>query len=335
MSSTNNLERGMSVILCTHNGAKNLPDTLRHLAAQQLPATIPWELVFVDNASTDESTTIAQAEWTKFGGLSSRLVHLREGRSGKYYALQAAMKRARYAYFVICDDDNWLAPDYLYKTVALLDAHPEVGAVGGQGIPVTEENQPLPEWFDRYQEGYAVGPQGKQTGDVTYKGHLWGAGLGSRTALYRAIYNKYPSFLLQLNNLSLMSTEDSEYCLRLVLRGYKLYYDDTLVYRHLIPSRKLTGSFIDDLYKRHHASYAVNGKYFLAMKIYRGGLLQKRELWGIRLSGFIGSLLAQSFKRKIRARAKWGFLRCKYGWEDVVGWGIVDLLRDEQLPKHR
>lgn len=334
MSLSMGLERGMSVMLCTHNGAKNLPDTLRYLAEQQMPDSIPWEVVFVDNASTDGSTAIAQAEWEKFGRSVGNLVCLYEAKPGKYFALQTAMAHARYEYFVICDDDNRLAPDYLHRVTELLDAHFEVGAVGGKGIPVTEGNQPLPDWFDQYQEGYAVGPQAERTGDVTYKGHLWGAGLGSRTELYRAIYRKYPSFLLQLNDPTMMSAEDSEYCLRLVLRGYRLYYDDGLTYQHLIPDGKLTKQFIENLYKRHYASYAVNGKYFLAMKVLKDGQLRKMKLWSIRLSGFIGGLFARSDKRKVRSHTKSGFLSGKKKrHRDLVGQEIITFMQDEQLPR--
>lgn len=323
MNSGREFHRGISVVLCTHNGASNLPETLRHLAAQQVPDDLPWEVVFVDNASTDKSVEVAQAEWDRFPELNEKFVCLQEAQPGKYFALQTAMRYARYEYFVICDDDNWLKPDYLRKVAEILDARPEVGAVGGRGIPVTKGNVPLPDWFDQYQEGYAVGPQAPDTGDVTYKGHLWGAGMGSRTSLYRPMYAKYPSFLLELHDASVMSTEDSEYCLRLVLRGYRLYYDDTLVYSHLIPAGKLIPSFIKKLYKRHHASYAVNGKYFLIMKVLKAGRINKLRLWTIRLTGFLGSLIAHNHKLRIRAHTKRNFLKQSSVGDDIVGHKIL------------
>src|SRR5690606_35261184 len=132
------VERGVTVIVCTHNGATNLVQTLRHLAGQQMPNDLPWQLIVVDNASTDETTLVVQREWNKLGNPVT-LVCLREERPGKYFALQTAISVAKYAYFVICDDDNWLAPNYLEKVAGLLDSYPQVGAVGGRGIPVTED----------------------------------------------------------------------------------------------------------------------------------------------------------------------------------------------------
>ena len=48
---------GVSVVICCHNSGKRLPETLRHLAAQVVEEGIPWEVVIVDNASTDGSSS--------------------------------------------------------------------------------------------------------------------------------------------------------------------------------------------------------------------------------------------------------------------------------------
>ena len=58
---------GVSFLLCTYNGANRLAETLACLAAQDAPAGIPWEIVFVDNASTDGSAIVAQEFWEGLG----------------------------------------------------------------------------------------------------------------------------------------------------------------------------------------------------------------------------------------------------------------------------
>ncbi len=45
----------ISVIVCCYNGVRRLRPTIEHLARQKCSATLSWELVFVDNASTDGS----------------------------------------------------------------------------------------------------------------------------------------------------------------------------------------------------------------------------------------------------------------------------------------
>lgn len=333
MSEPDKLERGISVIICTHNGAAWLPKTLRQLAKQQVPKGVLWEIVLVDNMSADRSAEVAQSEWDKLGEVGAELVCMREAKRGKYFALQTAMACVRYAYFVICDDDNWLAPDYLHRVIEILDAQPNVGAVGGKGVPVTEGNLPLPQWFDDYREGYAVGPQGRFTGDVTYKGHLWGAGLASRTALYRLIYAKYPSFLLLHHNAEVLCAEDSEYCLRLVLRGYRLFYDDQLLYEHFIPSNKLTQDHITRLYGKYEESYAVIGKYLMTIALYKRGRIQWRHWLRYVFRAVLGKVLAKNKKRRIKAATRMAYLFSSKRKPDEVGNRIRMLMDDQALPR--
>ena len=39
----------ISVVVPTHNGAARLPRALAHIAAQQVPAGLEWEVILVDN----------------------------------------------------------------------------------------------------------------------------------------------------------------------------------------------------------------------------------------------------------------------------------------------
>jgi glycosyltransferase involved in cell wall biosynthesis len=43
-----------------------LPTTLEHLALQQVPKHISWELIIVDNHSTDGTAGVAEREWKKY-----------------------------------------------------------------------------------------------------------------------------------------------------------------------------------------------------------------------------------------------------------------------------
>src|SRR5690348_8092021 len=54
---------GISVVICTYNGAERLPQTLAHLAAQEDTGTIAWEVLVVDNASTDDTAEVARRCW--------------------------------------------------------------------------------------------------------------------------------------------------------------------------------------------------------------------------------------------------------------------------------
>ncbi|MFC3198576.1 glycosyltransferase family 2 protein [Parapedobacter deserti] len=331
----NDLQRGVSVILCTYNGADKLPETIRHLAEQKMPLDVSWEVVFVDNNSSDGSLEVACREWGLYGPVNVDFIALHETRPAKYYALQTAMAHVRFSYFVICDDDNWLASDYLSRALSLLERHPEVGAVGGQGIPVFPENWRSPSWFSSYSEGYAVGQQADKTGYVTKRGYLWGAGLGSRTAVYKSFYEKYPSFLLLHDDPSIMTTEDTEYCLRLILRGYDLYYDSALKFKHFIPEDKLTEDYMHALYKKNHEGFVVTGNYYLAVKLFdKCGRLKPLNKLRLKLLTPLRLWLARTHKKRIREQTIMSYLFLSARYKNHITPHVLDFLKDETVARY-
>ncbi|SEA25714.1 glycosyltransferase [Pedobacter hartonius] len=257
--------RGITVIICTFNGKQRLSETITHIAGQTLPENIGWEVILADNASTDGSALFAEALWDSCAVKNVPFRVIIESQPGKLYALQHAVKAANYEYIVICDDDNWLSADYLKNAFELLQAMPDVGAIGGQGVPVTDGT--FPEWFQHHFSDYAVGPQAKGTGYMRPRDVLWGAGLITKKSLYLKMYNEYPSFLPELGSVSVLSAEDTEYCMRLILKGYRLYYDAALIYHHFIPGAKLTTTFRDEkLLKGFTDANLILRKYYAAMR---------------------------------------------------------------------
>ncbi len=257
--------KGVSIIISTYNGSGNLTETIEYISSQRLIEGTRWEVIVVDNNSSDDSIAVARNAWEKFGPAAASFRILTESTPGKYYALQLAVKAAQYEYLIICDDDNWLAPDYAQRIYDLLDSHPDVGALGGRGIPETKAI-PLPAWFKNYLFAYAVGPQSEKTGLMRPRAVLWGAGLATRRSVYLKMYDKYPSFIPEYTDFNAMSAEDTEYCMRLILKGYKLYYDDDLIYRHFIPERKLNEKFRDKLVYGFKESNPFLRKYFAALR---------------------------------------------------------------------
>src|SRR6185437_5482655 len=65
---------GVSVVICTYNGAARLPRTLAHLAAQENTGAIAWEVLVVDNASTDDTAEVARRCWPAHAPAPLRIV---------------------------------------------------------------------------------------------------------------------------------------------------------------------------------------------------------------------------------------------------------------------
>lgn len=263
------MKPGISIILCTYNGADKLPQTIQALAEQTVPTEISWEIIFVDNNSTDHSSAVAQTTWDSILNKPAvPFTSLSESKAGKYYALNKGLKQAKYSYFIIVDDDNRLRPDYVAHAFKLIHNQPHIGAIGSYTQASFQDNGPSdPSWIKRSPERYAIGEQGTD-GDVTYRKHLWGAGLVSRTDLYLRMYEKYPSLLIHHSKKNILVTEDTEYCLRLILRGFQLHYSSKLKLFHFIPNERLTKEYWTKLNDNIDQSFEIIDVYYMAVKVY-------------------------------------------------------------------
>jgi glycosyltransferase involved in cell wall biosynthesis len=274
------MNKGVSILICSFNGADRLPQTLAHLARQKIKSNVKCEIIVVDNGSTDQTMEVARREWSKYNLPDMGFSVIFEPRPGKINALEAGTNRCKYEYLIICDDDNWLSEDYVQITYEVLESDPYIGAIGGQAFPVIESGT-LPEWFDQYKEGYAVGQQGTVRGDITSRGFLFGAGLGTRTKLYKEVYRNFPSLLVGRRGKTLSAGEDSEYCQRLVLRNYTLFYEPKLSLEHYLPKYRLQTTYRDRLFAGLEEADRILATYFLVNKFKKkldGNLINKIRL---------------------------------------------------------
>src|ERR1017187_9433605 len=109
---------GVSVIICSHNGAGRIVETLKHLAGQQFPEYLPWEVILVDNGSTDDTVEVSLGFWPETIPAPLRVVY--EPKLGRSNALRAGWKATRYPIVCTVDDDNWLDPLYIWVTASVM-----------------------------------------------------------------------------------------------------------------------------------------------------------------------------------------------------------------------
>ena len=91
----------ISIIISTRNRAKSLRQTLEAIRKIEVPADMPTELILVDNASDDETSTIIR-NW-RSANMSVRYV--RELRRGKSWAHNTGISAARGDALLFTDDD--------------------------------------------------------------------------------------------------------------------------------------------------------------------------------------------------------------------------------------
>ncbi|MDQ1431928.1 MAG: hypothetical protein QOF40_2530 [Actinomycetota bacterium] len=128
----------VSVVLCVRNGVETLARQLGALSEQDFGE--PWEVVLVDNGSTDGTATLACA-WV------SRMPWLRivdEPDPGLNRARNRGVAVARAERLLCCDADDEVGPGWVRAMVSALE---RVDIVGGALEPSREVLQ-SGEWFE-------------------------------------------------------------------------------------------------------------------------------------------------------------------------------------------
>lgn len=114
---------GISVIMAVRDGGAFLPEAIASISAQSFH---DWELIVVDDGSTDGSDGVLQAAARS----EFRLRVIRQERLGLVAALNRAVTGARGEYLARMDADDRAHPDRLGRQQAFMAAHPEVGVLG-------------------------------------------------------------------------------------------------------------------------------------------------------------------------------------------------------------
>jgi glycosyltransferase involved in cell wall biosynthesis len=257
------MNKGISVIVCCYNSAERLPETIRHIALQKIDDTILWELIIVNNASTDNTETIAKVEWEKYTELKTTFSIVYEAQHGLTCARKKGVSVAQYEYVLFCDDDNWLRNDYLQNAFNIMESNPRIGALGGQSEAVSDID--FPDWFEDFKSGYVIGQQAPKSGDISYRGYLWGAGMMIRLNLLINVFDpKYPMLLVDRKGTELSSGGDSEIAERILLMGYRLFYSEDLYFKHFIPANRLIWNYKKKMFKGFDQAWSKLNKYYFA-----------------------------------------------------------------------
>ncbi len=124
----------ISIILPSYNGARFLPRAIASVLAQDYS---DWELLIVDDGSTDGTCAVAEA----YAATDLRIRVLLNGTNqGIQKSLNRGLREARGEYVArIDDDDTWLSPSKLSRQAVFLGAHPDHILIGTGTVVFNEE----------------------------------------------------------------------------------------------------------------------------------------------------------------------------------------------------
>jgi glycosyltransferase involved in cell wall biosynthesis len=240
-----------SIVIPTFNGAARLPRVLASLAAQTAPDG-SFEVIVVDNASTDQTSTAAR-EAVAVKNLRERDVEVRvigESRQGTTHARIRGVIESRSDLVCFLDDDNIPEPEYIANGLAVF-GDPSVALAVSRIFP-NWEFAPPPSIMRR-QHLYAVndylGDSWKDWGAEGTIVPTTTAGMWvRREAFIKAIpCDRVDLLLAGRVGRQLFCGEDIEIGLLIGRAGYRRVYAPALKIAHDIPQRRLETAYVTKL----------------------------------------------------------------------------------------
>ncbi len=237
-----------SVILCSHNRAEQLTQALPQLFALRYPGT--WEIIVVDNASTDATTAVAQRLAVQ-APVPVRVIT--EPRLGLSAARNAGIQAAQGEVLAFTDDDAQPEPGWLAGLAEAL--RPEaVLAVGG---PVQAAfASPPPLWLSAHFLPYlALWDLGPEPLRLSYNEYPRGINM----AFKRQAFTLAGEFSLYLGRKGhqLLSCEEIEFCLRLERLGGEIWYTPAARVAHRIDPVRISPQWLQARFAAQGASEAI------------------------------------------------------------------------------
>ena len=231
--------RDASVIICTHNPRQEyLRRVLVALRAQTLPSD-RWELIVVDNASSQPVADIYTLSWHPHGR------HVLELELGLSSARQRGIRESLGRLIIFVDDDNVLAPDYLAEALRIERDYKFLGTWGSGSIVPEFEAKPadrvqsLLPWLGVRNTEQPVWSNVMSSTDAT----PFGAGLCIRRHIGEAYLEFCRTTSIQISGRkgsSLGAHEDYEICYLACKEGLGMGIFPELKILHLISKRRVT-----------------------------------------------------------------------------------------------
>ena len=119
----------VSVVMTFFDAQAFLHDAIRSVVAQTYER---WELLLVDDGSTDGSARIAREWMARYPGRMTYLAHAGHANRGISAARNLGLRHASAEFVAFLDADDVWCRDKLDRQIALLRAHPEAAMVYGR-----------------------------------------------------------------------------------------------------------------------------------------------------------------------------------------------------------
>jgi len=223
-----------SVVVCTYNRARYLGPMLESFYAQPLDE-ISFELLVIDNRSTDETRAVADTFSARPG-----FRYLYESEQGLSHARNRGLAEAQGEFVAYLDDDVLLSPDWL-RGLAQCFAETGADVVGGRSLLRFEQTPPP--WFGpefrKMLSEVDLGEVRRSAGDGR---RLYGLNLAYRKSALESIGGFDTRY--GRTGGQLLAGEDLRANAAIAAAGGTLFYEPDALVHHCIPPERCEWDYL-------------------------------------------------------------------------------------------
>jgi glycosyltransferase involved in cell wall biosynthesis len=209
------------------------------VAVQTLPQSVDWEILVVDNNSSDQTRQVVEDLRQRH---PDRIRYLLEPRQGVSHARNAGIQEARGDILAFIDDDETAGSGWLQNLTSSLHNGDWAGA-GGRVVPQWRCSRPR--WLSS-QNSFLSGPLAAF--DVGPEGELIEPPFGANMAFRKDIFERYGGFRTDLGRVgkSLLSSEDTEFGRRLIAAGERLRWEPSAITYHPVEEDRVRKEYFQE-----------------------------------------------------------------------------------------
>lgn len=302
----------ISVVICTYNRAPELRRTLETMRRLNIPGSLEWELIVVDNNSSDDTPAVCDAFQEH---LPVRYIF--EPRQGLAIARNRGIAVSHGELIVFTDDDVDADPLWLNALHAAATLYPEAAYFGGKIIPLWLEKPPS--WFAKNANTHLRGVTacfdlGERT-QIVHTGFF-----GANMAFCRRVFAEAYRFREDIGRTptSMLHGEETELFERLIAKNeIGCYVADALIY-HRISGNRMT--------ERYVRAWCIG---FGVTNVRLGHVRLCAQCCGVPLSvwgDFLYNILRYGLTRWTGQSCLW----IKPAIKTAMAWGVISELRKKR-----
>lgn len=299
-------ETFISIAICTYNRAEYLEDTLHDLANQSTNSS-HFEILVINNNSSDETETVCEKFVERYSDLNFRYVT--EKNQGLSFARNRAVDETEADMILYIDDDVHLGSDFVETAIRYVEQSPNVKCAGGRIFVQFDEGEP--DWIpDELMPMFGL----HDLGENAHNYPLSNFPRGGNMLIKKEVFEEIGRFDTGLGRIGkeLLGSEEKAFFDRVRDHGITLHYWPEMELYHRIGNQRLSKEYLKNQSKGIGLSERVRLKHSFGKTALK--LMSEFVKFGASIILSIGYLLkgnakAAAFILQFRVWVLSGFLK--------------------------